>query len=282
MPRTYKSPIDGKIFLKIPDLVEYTKMYHLDKIPKEYKGNVEQYLYDYRNGKGHCQVCGAPTAWNDEKKRYEILCKPGYVNGMKIEPNGKVNTCFEVWRKRYVNNIKNKYGKENLMEDIDYINMLLANRKIAKVTKFKNKEITVIGSYELEFVNQCNKVLSKESDLHAPGPEISYTVYGENLAKRTIVDFYIKSIDAIISIKDAGYHNEDHESIKNKRKVDAYKFYHMIHNKKRYRCVLELNGMEEIKDFPNLYKKIKEFFHNNPKERYIKYPFYYFDYIKEK
>ena len=46
MARTYKSPIDGKIFKTIPELEEYTRKYHIDKIPKEYKGDVSHFLFN--------------------------------------------------------------------------------------------------------------------------------------------------------------------------------------------------------------------------------------------
>ena len=280
MARTYRSPITGKVFKTIPELIEDTyKKENIKKLPRRYKGNVERFLYDYRNGPGKCQVCGAPTKWDDEKKRYKILCEPGYANERKVPPKGKVIACIVVCRKTYEDRMNRSYGTINLMEDPEYINKLLQNRKIAKVVKFKKKEMTVIGSYEAEFVKVCDKLLKKENDLEAPGPTVNWLPKGSFSPKMHITDFYIHSIKCVVSIKDEANREVEHPSIQKKRLEDTYKFKGIIDDKKKYKAIVELNGLQEIRNFPKMYKEIQEFQKKNKKERYIKYPNYWDKYI---
>ena len=278
MARKYKSPFDNKVFNSVGALEEYVKKYYKNKIPSSYKGDIDHYLFDYRNGfkGGKCQICGAPTKWDPEKKRYKILCEPTIINRIKNFFRGRLNSCQEIMRKNYLENIKRVYNTDNLMNSIEYQEMLLKNRRIAKEVKFKGNVLVVIGSYEEEFVKQCDKVLTNKNDLQAPGPTVQWVPKGSYVPKQTITDFYIKSIDCIVSIKDEGFGNEDHPHIKKKRLEDAYKFKGIVENKHNYKAVVELNGIEEIKDWERYYKEIKA-----SKGRYIKYPNYYKKYVTD-
>lgn len=265
MARRYKSPFDSKTFTSVKDLENYVEKKYKDKVPKEYKGDIEHYLYDYRNGKGTCRICGYPTEWDKEKKKYKILCEANFMNRFRNLFRGKLNTCQEIMRKYYLENIKKKYDTDNLMNSIEYQNMLLQNRRIAKIVHFKGNEMTVIGSYEALFVQVCDKVLNKKDDLVAPGPTVNWS--DGITVKQHITDFYIKSIDCVVSIKDEGFGNEDNPKVKKKRKDDAYKFQGILKDKRKFKAVIELAGKEEIKRFKDIYKEIKD-----SKERYIIYP----------
>ena len=248
MARRYKSPFDNKSFTSIKELENYVEKKYKDKVPKEYKGDIEHYLYDYRNGKGTCRICGYPTEWDKEKKKYKILCEANFMNRFRNLFRGKLNTCQEIMRKYYLENIKKKYDTDNLMNSIEYQNMLLQNRRIAKV-------------------------LTKKDDLVAPGPTVNWS--DGITVKQHITDFYIKSIDCVVSIKDEGFGNEDNPKVKKKRKDDAYKFQGILKDKRKFKAVIELAGKEEIKRFKDIYKEIKD-----SKERYIIYPKNYETLIK--
>lgn len=279
MPRTYKSPFDDKKFTNVNDLERHTYKYHMDKIPKEYKGDYKRYLFDYRNGfkGGRCQVCGAPTPWDPDKGRYKIICEPVTVKRILSDPyrvaktfvHNKGNSCSDVARKMYLENLSAKRGTDNLMKDPEYQKVLLQSK--GRKAIYKGKELVVVGSYEVLFVQECNRILTDPDDLEAPGPTLTYynPVKKENTF--TIWDFYIKSIDAIISIKDEGF-NKETQAVLEKRIVDRAKFKSAIDNTK-YKCVIELNGKEEIKKFKSIYKEAKETIKKG--ERYIFYPNYY-------
>lgn len=279
MPRLYRCPFDGKGFKSVGELEEYCIDNYKDKVPPKYKGDMIHYLYDLRNGVGKCQICGAKTEWNPKLKKYDNLCKPTFINRLKNLPKGKLNTCSEIMRKIYLDNIKNTYGKDNLMDDINYQDKLLKARKIARVTKYKGREITVIGSYEEEFVKVCNDTLKDKFDLECPGPIIKWIPKGSTIPKEHITDFYIKSIDCVVSIKDEGFYNESHHSVVEKRQNDSMKFYYILKDDRNFSSVIELAGLTEIRDFPRIYRQIQKARKNN--ERYIKYPKNYDSYVNE-
>ncbi len=264
--RTYKCPIDGKIFTSIDELEKYTKDNFLDNVPKKYKGDVARYLYDFRNGAGTCQICGSPTPWDSQAKRYKRLCEPKVVDGKKVNPEGRANTCQEEMRKNYLENIVKVYNTDNLMNDPEFQKKLLENRSIAKKVKFKGQEMTVIGSYEAKFVEVCNSLLSDKKDLIAPCPYVFEWNDGSGI-KKHIPDFYIKSLNLIVSIKDGGFHNESHPNVLAKRRNDALKFDSIVKDTRKFN-VIELCGLDEIQEFKDTYyKEIKD-----SKDRYIKKP----------
>ena len=269
MPRVYRNPFDSTTFKSVSELEDYVEKNYKDKIPLSYKGDVYHYLYDLRNPKGKCQICGSPTKWDKDKKRYKILCEPTIINRIKNFFHGRLNSCQEVMRKEYLENIKRVYNTDNLMNSIEYQEMLLKNRRLAKVVSFKGKELTVIGSYEALFVEVCNKIPDiKVDDLICPGPTINYIPTGSYTVKQHIPDFYIKNINTIVSIKDEGFGNENHPNVIKKRKEDYNKFIGIVKDKRKFNAI-ELAGKKEIENFVNIYKEIKD---HDKKSQYIIYP----------
>ena len=283
MSRTYKNPFGNERFKSVSELEKYVKKYHKNEIPKEYKGDLEHYLFDYRNDfkGGKCQVCGAPTEWDKRTKRYKVLCEPITVKRLLKDPyrtaktfiKNKGNSCSDIARKQYIDNIRSKHNTDNLMKDEDYQKMLLNHKKSAKKVNYKGNEFIVVGSYEELFVQECNRILTRKDDLESPGPTIKYYNRVKKREAFTIWDFYIKSIDTVISIKDEGY-NKTTEMVVNKRIQDVDKFNSAIG---KYFGVIELNGRQEIRKFKSIYKKIlhaKKSGHDN----FILYPNYYDEY----
>ena len=279
MARTYKCPFDKKSFKKIPELEKYVEKNYIDKIPKQYNKNVSRFLYDFRNGPGKCQICGAPTEWNEKKKRYKILCEPLSWSRLLKDPfrviktflKNKGNSCFEVVAKRAQENMMRAYGSKHLMNDIDHQQKLMASRKIAKVINFKGVEYTVLGSYEELFVKVCSPLLFAPNDLESPGP-VSPWKDEDGTTRQHFTDFFLPKYNLVVSIKDGGDNKNNHPSMVERRKKDAMKFKSIIENTE-YNAV-ELNGTEQINDFPRILKEIK-----NSKDRYIIYPDYYYDYF---
>ena len=282
MARTYKNPFDDKRFNKVGELVDYVKKNYKDKIPKKYNGDVDHYLYDYRNGPGKCQICGAPTKWSKKKKQYEILCEPLSWTRLFLEPFRVIktyilnrgNSCHEMMRKAFIENAQKIYGTANLMSLPGYQDeKLLKNRSIARIVDFKGKEFTVIGSYEERFMNICKPILMSAKEIEAPGPEIRWKQNGEE--KLHITDFFLPKYKCIVSIKDGGANKNNHPSMVSRREADAYKFKAIL-DQTQYNAI-ELNGIEEIDNFPKIFKELKA-----SKERFIIYPEYYWDYIEKK
>ena len=282
MARVYKSPFDDKVFKTIPELEKHVSSKYKNKIPKKYKGDVSQFLYDDINKPGVCQICKTPTKWDATKKKYKLLCEPITIKRMISDPlrvirtlfKNRGNTCQDVMRKNYVENIERVYGTDNLMNSIEYQQKLLESRSIAKLVNFKGKEYTVIGSYEKKFVEVFSRIAISPRELEAPGPVIKYETF-DNVVKEHISDFYLPSIKTVVSIKDGGDNKNTHTTMTERRRNDAYKFKGLI-DSTDYNLI-ELNGIKEIEDFKTYYLEIKESIKR--KERYIKYPEYFYDYF---
>ena len=282
MARKYKSPFDDKEFKTVLELEKYVSSKYKSKIPKKYKDDVSHFLYDKRNKPGVCQICKTPTKWDSKKKRYKLLCEPVTIKRMLSDPfrvirtlfKNRGNTCQEVMRKNYLENIERVHGTDNLMNSIEYQQKLLESRSIAKFVKFKGKEFTVIGNYEKKFVEVFNRIAISSRELEAPGPIVKYTTYDNNI-KEHISDFFLPSINTVVSIKDGGDNRNTHTSMTERRRSDAYKFKGLIDNT-TYNLI-ELNGLKEIENFKEYYVQIKDSIKR--KERYIKYPEYFHDFI---
>ena len=282
MARKYKSPFDDKEFKTVSELEKYVSSKYKSKIPKKYKDDVSHFLYDKRNKPGVCQICKTPTKWDSKKKRYKLLCEPVTIKRMLSDPfrvirtlfKNRGNTCQEVMRKNYLENIERVHGTDNLMNSIEYQQKLLESRSIAKLVKFKGKEYTVIGSYEKRFVEVFSKIAISSRELEAPGPVIKYKTF-DNEEKEHITDFFLPSIYTVVSIKDGGENKNTHTSMLARRQSDAYKFKGLVDNTDYN--LIELNGTKEIDNFNEYYKEIKESIKR--KERYIKYPEYFFDFF---
>lgn len=285
MGRMYGNPFDNRKFKHISDVVGYVKKYHQDKIPKQYNGDVNHYMFDYRHNfkGGKCQMCGNPTEWDPTVNKYKILCEPLTIKRLFTDPfrffktfiNNRGNSCADVVRAKFKENSLKKDGTFNYMEKPEFQQKLLENRKIARVVNFKGKEFTVIGSYEERFVKVISALLFSANDLEAPGPQIDW-VDTDGKKRLHITDFFLPKHDCVVSVKDGGENKNNHPSMKERRHKDAIKFNALINNTK-YHCI-ELNGTKEIDDFPKIFKELKQYIKD--KKRFIYYPEYYKEYYK--
>ena len=283
MARTYGNPFDKFKSTKIPEIVKYVEKNYKDKIPKKYNGNVERFMYDYRNGPGKCVICGEHTEWDDKKKKYKSLCEPLSVKRLFKDPlrtiktyiNNKGNSCSEVVRKKFVENSVKKVGTANFMELEGFQQKLLANRKISRIVSFKGKEFTVVGSYEERFLKVLSPLVLSANEVEAPGIEIKWKD-DQGRERLHISDFFLPKYNCVISIKDGGSNKNNHPSMTDRRKNDAYKFKALV-DKTKYN-VIELNGLEEINEFPKILKQLKDSIKQG--KRFIIYPEYYHEYVK--
>lgn len=283
MARTYSNPFDKFKSTKIPEIVKHVEKNYKDKIPKKYNGNVERFMYDYRNGPGKCVICGEHTEWDDKKKKYKSLCEPLSVKRLFKDPlrtiktyiNNKGNSCSEVVRKKFVENSVKKVGTANFMELEGFQQKLLANRKISRIVNFKGKEFTVVGSYEERFLKVLSPLVLSANEVEAPGIEIKWKD-DQGRERLHISDFFLPKYNCVISIKDGGSNKNNHPSMTDRRKNDAYKFKALV-DKTKYN-VIELNGLEEINEFPKIFKQLKESIKQG--KRFIIYPEYYHEYVK--
>ena len=272
MARTHKCPFDGKIFLRVHELEEYVEENYKDLVPAKYKGDIKHFLFDYRkpNG-GRCRVCGRKTAWNKEKSEYYVLCSvPGsdkiidkvfaYYRLVRSVFLNKGNTCSQVLRKNYVNNIMRVYNTDNLMADPEYHKKLLELSPYASTVAYNGKEYTVIGTWERRFVEQLEKARLEgrwKYSLLMPGPTVYY-VPGDK-TKFWIPDAYIPELSLYVSVKDDGTNpNYMHHYVKS-----AMVFEHIFGNpqyKKKSNPIniIEINS-KQLKDVVGTIQSLKRY-----------------------
>lgn len=206
--RKFKCPYCNNRYTRI-DMPTHIDEKHSEMIPKgitplQITFNTVNKKKDFN---GRCTECGGPTKWNENKGRYDRQCsekcKKHYVDYMK-------------------NNMKNKYGKEHLLDDIEYQNnTMLKGRSIAgKYTWSDGTKKDYVGSYEkkaLEFMDTVMKINSE--DLITPGPTIEYEWNGEK--HQWITDMYYIPYNLCFDIKDGGSNPNNREMVEYREKQDA-------------------------------------------------------------
>ena len=148
-------------------------------------------------GHGSCRICKKDTNWNEQLIRYEAYCSPN---------------CKSEARRRAKENMVKVYGKETLLDDIDWQNdKMLANRKISGKYKWSDGTYkTYVGSYEQKFLEFCDVVLQiRSEDLLTPGPRIEYEFEGKKHA--WITDAIYLPYNLVFDIKDGGNNKNNRE-----------------------------------------------------------------------
>lgn len=188
--KTYACPFCG-IKLHRDKLVEHIEKNHDDEVPH----NMTPYhlVYDIVNDKhgfGICTVCGAKTAWNEDRQKYNRLC-------------GK-RECYDEVKKTYQSRMLRVYNKIYLTDDPKHQEKMLANRRISSKYKWSDGKIfTYTGSYEKHLLEFLDKVMNYKSDeIITPGPILEYEYKGKK--HHWITDCMILPYNLIIEVKDGG------------------------------------------------------------------------------
>lgn len=192
MAKKYKCIYCNKSYER-PHLIRHIENKHEDMIPQDY--SAARLVFDIcnnkdvGNGSGSCNICKGPTPWDEKSGRYKVYCS---------------DECRKKMRENAQKNMIKVYGKETLLNDVEWQEHMLANRRISGKYKFKDGGyVTYTGSYEkklLEFMDQVMDISSQ--DIIAPGPTIEYTFNGET--KHYITDVYYLPYNLIIEVKDGG------------------------------------------------------------------------------
>ena len=180
---------------KIPKskLVTHLGRIHADSLPKDFTPLQTAYHIinnrplEYRR---KCRICNAPTAWDENKGRYNFLCgNPA---------------CDKAWSDKMKATMGDKYGAYRPTATPEGLKMMLASRKISGTYKFRDgHEFTYTGSYELETLKFLDQVMEvKSEDLQVPGPVLNYEFQGK--MHMYITDMYYIPYNLIIEIKDGG------------------------------------------------------------------------------
>lgn len=174
---------------------------HRDMIPSDM--TTKQFLYYLRTGRehGNCVMCKSPTDWNEKTGKYHRFCD-----------NPK---CKEEYIRIFRQRMMDKYGKVHLLDDAERQRIMLARRKISKIYHWSDRVHVsrVIGSYEYDFINFLDVVLSFDpEDIITPSPHNYFYTY-ENKRHFYFPDVYIPSLNLEIEIKDGGDNPNMHPKI---------------------------------------------------------------------
>ena len=188
----YKCPFCSRKYIEKFALYDHMENEHkldLCELP------AAQVYFNYRNryaltkGYGKSIISNKPTPFNLTTERYE-----------KFADDNERQQYREMFKKR----MKNKYGKDCLLNDPEQQKKMLAARKISgKYTFDDGTEFSYVGTYEkafLEFLN-LNYDWENASDIMAPAPMIIDYVDSKGKHRFHIPDFYIQSLNLIVNIK---------------------------------------------------------------------------------
>lgn len=156
----------------------------------------------------------------DVKKKKEDTCLKNH--GVKNPSQSKEISQKQIIK--YKQNHSKKYGCDHPMHRKEiFEKMILSSYKII----YYNDELFAQGSYELDFLNYCDK--NNIIDLISNGPSIEYEFYGKKHIYHS--DFYIKKYNLILEIKSSytyNYNLEKNLAKESYSKLSGYNFIFLI------------------------------------------------------
>ena len=185
----YKCPECGKKYNTLGGWGEHVQTMHPGTMPEDF--TVARYFYFTLTGKtaGSCIMCKSPTQWNESTGKYDRFCT-----------NPK---CKEEYVKIAKKRMRDKYGKEYLLNDPDMQRKMLAAKHISGEYAFSDGsgKLGYVGTYEKDFLMMMDKFMHySATDIIAPSPHTYYYEYqGEK--HFYIPDFYVPNLNLEIEIK---------------------------------------------------------------------------------
>ena len=213
----YKCPFCDNKYIAVdkqkqPDakkaLYEHMDKEHQDQLKALSGISPAQAYFNLKYGKthGNCVMCKKPTEWNESVERYNRFCS---------------DKCKDAYCKQFKARMKQKYGKEHLLNDPNQQKKMLSHRSISGTYTWHDGsgKLSYVGSYEHEFLEFLDLVMNLEcKDVMAPAPQVFKYKYKEK-EHFYIPDFYIVSLNLLVEIKDGGDNPNMHHKIQDVDKV---------------------------------------------------------------
>lgn len=278
-----RCPICGINKSNKKDLLEHVENKHKDEIPQDM--STAQYVYSLNHdgrSYGICRICGDPTPWNEKTGKPKQICG-------KKSCKDKVSREFEA-------NLKSKLNmtRQDLMNDPDHQEQMLANRKISGIYKWSDgiHKFTYTGTYEKFALEWLDKILDIDPEgLQTPGPKIQYMFNGK--PHYWITDMYLTDYNLVIEVKDGGTtgdknthpgfaHNRDLEKAKDDYMKTQNEYnYIKLTNKNMMQLIKTLSeirlqnifneekGLKKNDPIININESVETFLTTNPFEKEI-------------
>lgn len=172
------------------DLIEHVADAHEEMIPEGYSPRRIVYNKINKRETGVCMVCKRSTEWNEKAGKYNKLC-------------GRAS-CRKAVRAQYEERMLRVRGTTCLLDDDDFQEKMLANRKISGKYKFATgEEFVYTGQYEKKLLEFEEKVLNIDgADIIMPGPVLEYDFQGKTRKWR--IDQLLLPWNLLIEVKDGG------------------------------------------------------------------------------
>lgn len=211
----YKCPLCKKRYLKKPELYNHIETEHDDSLinsitPAQLYFNKKN-RYPLNMAYGRSVIDRKPTKFNNTTERYERF---------------STDKEREEYRQTFLKRMRDKYGKEHLLNDPDQQKFMLASRGISGEYLWSDKKtkISYTGSYEKDFIEflDINLNWKNPGDIMSPAPMIFDYIDKEGKTRFYIPDFYITSLNLIIEIKasdNTHYRERDLDDEKQKDEV---------------------------------------------------------------
>lgn len=188
----FKCPFCDKRLTRT-DMVIHIDKNHLEELPEGFTPLRATFHAANRKDLSYrppCRVCKQPTEWDENKGRYNQLCKKEQCHGIYVEKMRR--------------DMGDKIGINRQTSTAEGLEKMLANRRISGRYKFQDgTEMTYTGSYEKKALEFFDKILNvKVEDLMVPGPPLSYELDGKQHIY--IPDIYYIPYNLIIEVKDGG------------------------------------------------------------------------------
>lgn len=188
--KTYKFPLDGKTFTTRNGLITHIEMNYKNLlVPDKYGDEMTPgrlyFNIKYNKQFGRCVISGKPTKWNEATQRYERFYS---------EKEAKQ------YRDEFIARMKNKYGKEHLLDDPDRQKIMLSSRGTTSKYTWKNNRTTeIISKNEGDFLSMLEHTYHFDQTMITEAPTIDYEYEGKS--HFYMPDFYIPSLNLIVEIK---------------------------------------------------------------------------------
>ena len=185
----YKCPECGKKFKTLGGWGEHVQTMRAGSIPEGF--TIARYFYFALTGKtaGSCIMCKSPTQWNESTGKYDRFCT-----------NPK---CKQEYVKIAKKRMRDKYGKEYLLNDPEMQRKMLAAKHISGEYAFSDGsgKLGYVGTYEKDFLMMMDKFMRySATDIIAPSPHTYYYEY-QGTKHFYIPDFYVPNLNLEIEIK---------------------------------------------------------------------------------
>lgn len=170
--------------------------HHEDMLNEDRGVTANRIVFDICNNKtpagsgiGSCRICHSETKWNEKKVRYEAFCS---------------DKCKAKAREVALSNHIKVHKVPTLLTDMKWQEeKMLGNRSLTGSYRWSDgTHKKYVGSYELKFLEFCDKVGIDSSELLTPGPTIEYTYQGKK--RYWITDAIYLPYNLVFDIKDGG------------------------------------------------------------------------------